>query len=56
MSHELIGLSAEELETWYYAADPELRPVLDVLKGGNGGPVKSARLTSQGLPANDLRP
>jgi hypoxanthine phosphoribosyltransferase len=36
-SHELVGLSAEELENWYYAADPELRPVLDVLKNAGAG-------------------
>ncbi len=29
MSHELVGLSKEELETWYYKEDPELRSVLD---------------------------
>ena len=28
MSHELIGLTQEELETYYYAQDPELREVL----------------------------
>jgi hypoxanthine phosphoribosyltransferase len=32
MSHELVGLSAEELETYYYKPDPELRVVLDVMK------------------------
>ncbi|MDR1949368.1 MAG: phosphoribosyltransferase [Spirochaetaceae bacterium] len=32
MSHELVGLSPEELETYYYAQDPELRTVLDVMK------------------------
>jgi hypoxanthine phosphoribosyltransferase len=30
-SHELIGLSEEELQTHYYADDPELREVLQVL-------------------------
>jgi hypothetical protein len=30
-SHELIGLSQEELEKYYYAADPELREVLQIL-------------------------
>ena len=30
-SHELIGLSHEELEEHYYAEDPELREVLQVL-------------------------
>jgi len=30
-SHELIGLSQEELEKHYYAADPELREVLKIL-------------------------
>lgn len=29
MSHELVGLSNEELEKYYYALDPELKPVLD---------------------------
>jgi hypoxanthine phosphoribosyltransferase len=32
MSHELVGLSPAELEEHYYAHDPELRAVLDVLK------------------------
>jgi hypoxanthine phosphoribosyltransferase len=32
MSHELVGLSPEELERYYYAQDPELRNVLDVLR------------------------
>jgi hypoxanthine phosphoribosyltransferase len=32
MSHELVGLSADELETYYFAHDPELRNVLNVLK------------------------
>jgi hypoxanthine phosphoribosyltransferase len=32
MSHELVGLTAEELETYYYGPDPELRTVLDVMK------------------------
>jgi hypoxanthine phosphoribosyltransferase len=31
MSHELVGLSQEELEKHYYAHDPELREVLAVL-------------------------
>ena len=30
-SHELIGLSIEELEKHYYASDPELRDVLKIL-------------------------
>ena len=30
-SHELIGLSPEELEKYYYAADPELREVLHII-------------------------
>ncbi|MDR0597558.1 MAG: phosphoribosyltransferase [Treponema sp.] len=34
MSHELVGLSREELEQHYYAQDPELRPVLSALEGG----------------------
>ncbi len=29
MSHELVGLSDEELEEYYYKDDPELRDVLD---------------------------
>lgn len=31
LSHELVGLSSEELEKYYYTADPELREILDVL-------------------------
>ena len=31
MSHELVGLSEEELEEHYYAQDPELREVLQVI-------------------------
>jgi hypoxanthine phosphoribosyltransferase len=31
MSHELVGLTQEELETHYYAQDPELRDVLQVI-------------------------
>jgi hypoxanthine phosphoribosyltransferase len=31
LSHELVGLSAEELEQHYYTQDPQLRDVLDVL-------------------------
>ncbi|MDR1248546.1 MAG: phosphoribosyltransferase [Treponema sp.] len=34
MSHELVGLDPEELEKFYYAHDPELRPILTALKGG----------------------
>jgi hypoxanthine phosphoribosyltransferase len=34
MSHELVGLSREELEQYYYAHDGGLRPVLAPLKGG----------------------
>ena len=30
-SHELIGLSREELEAHYYVDDPELRDILDVI-------------------------
>jgi hypoxanthine phosphoribosyltransferase len=33
MSHELVGLSPEELEQHYYVHDPELRPVLAALGG-----------------------
>jgi hypoxanthine phosphoribosyltransferase len=32
MSHELVGLSAAELEEHYFIQDPELRNVLGVLK------------------------
>ncbi|MCX7025832.1 MAG: phosphoribosyltransferase [Spirochaetes bacterium] len=32
MSHELVGLTEEELRTRYYADDPELQSVLSVLK------------------------
>lgn len=32
MSHELIGLSDEELEEYYYKADPELREVFEEFK------------------------
>lgn len=31
MSHELVGLSPEELEAHYYRADPDLRRVLQVI-------------------------
>ncbi|MCL2175813.1 MAG: phosphoribosyltransferase [Treponema sp.] len=31
MSHELVGLTREELEKYYYSRDPDLRPVLDVI-------------------------
>lgn len=31
MSHELVGLTEEELRTHYYAEDPELREILKVL-------------------------
>jgi hypothetical protein len=31
MSHELVGLTKKELEEYYYAQDPDLRNVLDVL-------------------------
>jgi hypoxanthine phosphoribosyltransferase len=31
MSHELVGLTPEELETHYYARDPELRTVLEAM-------------------------
>jgi hypoxanthine phosphoribosyltransferase len=34
MSHELVGLSEQELADNYYAQDPELREVLDVLNKG----------------------
>ncbi|MDR2029718.1 MAG: phosphoribosyltransferase [Treponema sp.] len=32
MSHELVGLSGEELETYYFAPDPELRNILGMMK------------------------
>jgi hypoxanthine phosphoribosyltransferase len=32
MSHELVGLSGEELETYYFAHDPELRNILGMMK------------------------
>ena len=32
MSHELIGLSKEELEEYYFSQDPELREVFAELK------------------------
>lgn len=32
MSHELVGLSADELEKHYYSADPELRKALGFVK------------------------
>jgi hypoxanthine phosphoribosyltransferase len=33
MSHELVGLSPEELERHYYAQDPELRSILSAPEG-----------------------
>lgn len=33
MSHELIGLSEEELEKHYFSFDPELKPILAALNG-----------------------
>lgn len=33
MSHELVGLSNEELEKYYYSEDPELREVFKTLRG-----------------------
>lgn len=32
MSHELVGLTKEELETHYYKHDPELKAILDIIK------------------------
>jgi hypoxanthine phosphoribosyltransferase len=32
MSHELVGLSSEELEKYYYSDDPELRDILGSIK------------------------
>ncbi len=32
MSHELVGLSEQELQTHYYPEDPELKDILKVLK------------------------
>ncbi len=34
-SHELIGLSLEELETYYFSRDPELREALAIITMGN---------------------
>jgi hypothetical protein len=34
-SHELIGLTPEELETHYYSHDPELREALGILHNRN---------------------
>ncbi|MCL2070551.1 MAG: phosphoribosyltransferase [Treponema sp.] len=34
-SHELIGLSPEELEKHYYSEDPELREVLKIIHSGD---------------------
>jgi len=34
-SHELIGLTPEELETHYYSQDPELRDALGIMHGEN---------------------
>jgi hypoxanthine phosphoribosyltransferase len=36
MSHELVGLTAEELETNYYVQDPELREVFKVIHESHG--------------------
>lgn len=33
MSHELMGLTEEELEKYYYSEDPELREALELIKG-----------------------
>ena len=35
-SHELIGLTSEELEKYYYSEDPELREVLKLLNSEKG--------------------
>ncbi|MDR0708987.1 MAG: phosphoribosyltransferase [Spirochaetaceae bacterium] len=32
MSHELVGLSSEELEKYYYPDDPELRDIFDFIE------------------------
>jgi hypoxanthine phosphoribosyltransferase len=32
LSHELVGLSSEELEQYYYADDPELRDIFGAIK------------------------
>jgi hypoxanthine phosphoribosyltransferase len=37
MSHELVGLTPEELENNYYSQDPELREVLQVIHSGRDG-------------------
>ena len=33
MSHELVGLTQEELEKYYFTDDPDLRPILESLLG-----------------------
>ena len=33
MSHELVGLSQEDLEEYYYKQDPELRNILGSILG-----------------------
>jgi hypoxanthine phosphoribosyltransferase len=38
LSHELVGLSREELEENYYVQDPGLREVLGILHGENRAP------------------
>ena len=35
MSHELVGLSQEEIEVYYYKQDPELRRVMQVIAANN---------------------
>lgn len=35
MSHELVGLSKDELEEYYYKEDPELREIFDFIKGNS---------------------
>jgi hypoxanthine phosphoribosyltransferase len=43
LSHELVGLTEEELEEQYYAHDPELRDVLKIINEGKGsGSVKTS--------------
>jgi hypoxanthine phosphoribosyltransferase len=37
LSHELVGLTAEELETHYYTQDSELRDILKVIQESPGG-------------------
>ncbi|MCL2479135.1 MAG: phosphoribosyltransferase [Treponema sp.] len=35
MSHELVGLSEEELEKYYYSQDPQLREILQIINNAD---------------------